>query len=193
MALSKLTDKQQAFVYEYIKDLNGTDAARRAGYKGTDNTLAVIAHENLRKPKIRAAIDQLLRERALTAAEVVSRLTDQARGIPEDCFTVFGTMIAVDFEKLREHGLLHLVKKVTYGRDGRPTIEFYDAQSALQLLGKYHKLFTDRVQVDDWRSQAIADIRRGAIDYEALAEAFDDTLAAELFRAAGVPVSPGES
>lgn len=37
---------------------NGTLAAELAGYKGSKATLAAIASENLRKPKIRAAIDQ---------------------------------------------------------------------------------------------------------------------------------------
>lgn len=49
------------------------------------------------------------------------------------------------------------------------------------------------LRVDDWRSQAIADIRMGKISYEALASAFDTSLAAELFAAAGVPVSVGQS
>lgn len=189
--MAKLTDLQQAFVYEYAIDLNGTDAAARAGYQGDRNTLGVIAYENLRKPKIRAAVDELLNERAMRATEVVSRLSDQARGIPADCFNVFGPLIMVDFEKLNERGLLHLIKKISYDRNSNPTIEFYDAQSALSLLGKHHKLFTDRVEVDDWQSKAIEYIRKGELSFEALADEFDPDLATELFRAAGVPVTPG--
>ena len=34
----KLTPKQQRFVSEYLKTGNATEAARRAGYKGNDNT-----------------------------------------------------------------------------------------------------------------------------------------------------------
>lgn len=56
---------------------------------------------------------------------------------------------------------------------------------------KYREQFT--VKVDDWRSQAIADIRAGLITYPALAQAFDDTLATELFREAGVPIQISES
>lgn len=48
------TTKQQRFIDFY--DGNATDAARRAGYKGNDNTLAQVGDENLRKPKIAAAI-----------------------------------------------------------------------------------------------------------------------------------------
>ena len=36
------------------------------------------------------------------------------------------------------------VKQSKYGE----TIEFVDVQRALELLGKYHSLFTDRVKID---------------------------------------------
>lgn len=52
MAVERLTDKQQAFVLCYLESLNATDAAQRAGYKGKRSTLAVVGHENLRKPAI---------------------------------------------------------------------------------------------------------------------------------------------
>ena len=58
-----LTPKQQKFVQEYVVCLNGTEAARRAGY--SHKTARQIASENLTKPYIRAAID---RERAAIAA-----------------------------------------------------------------------------------------------------------------------------
>jgi hypothetical protein len=148
VAKDGLTDKQQLFALEYAASLNGTEAAARAGYSGDRNTLGVVAFENLRKPKVRAEIDRLLKERTLQANEVLSRLADQARGIPADCFNVHGKLIGVDFEKLKEYGLLHLVKKVSYDRDGRPVVEFYDAQAALVHLGKHHGLFAERLEDD---------------------------------------------
>jgi phage terminase small subunit len=53
--VSKLTAKQQTFVDGYAG--NGTDAARKAGYAGSDNVLAQVARENLRKPHVAAAIE----------------------------------------------------------------------------------------------------------------------------------------
>jgi len=50
-----LNAKQQRFCEEYIKDLNGTQAAIRAGY--SKKTAYVIAYENLRKPEIVKEID----------------------------------------------------------------------------------------------------------------------------------------
>lgn len=49
-----LTPKQQAFVDAYTG--NGTAAARAAGYKGSDATLAQVASENLKKPEVLEAI-----------------------------------------------------------------------------------------------------------------------------------------
>ena len=190
-----LTDKQQAFVFEYVKDLNATDAARRAGYKGTYESLRVIGSQNLTKTHIRAAVDNLLEERALRATEVLSRLTDQALGVPEDCFEVYDGLIGINFTKLKERGLLHLIKKLSYDKFGHPVIEFYDAQSALVHIGRYHSLFTDKVRVEDdaWRREAIEYIRRGELSFDALVEeGFDRDLATELFKAAGVPVQAGQ-
>lgn len=60
MASNGLTPLQEAFVSYYIgaSRFIGADAARRAGYKGNRDTLAVVAYENLRKPQIAALIDQ---------------------------------------------------------------------------------------------------------------------------------------
>lgn len=57
----KLTDKQQAFIDEYLIDLNATQAAIRAGY--SEETAAVIGSENLVKPNIQKAIQEAQMER----------------------------------------------------------------------------------------------------------------------------------
>lgn len=49
-----LNPKQEKFVLEYLKDLNATQAAIRAGYSA--KTAAAIGSENLRKPQIMEAI-----------------------------------------------------------------------------------------------------------------------------------------
>lgn len=55
----KFTPKQARFIEEYRSTLNGTEAARRAGYKGNDLTLSSVASENLRKPSIALIVSQL--------------------------------------------------------------------------------------------------------------------------------------
>jgi len=49
-----LTPKQQRFIAEYLVDLNGTQAAIRAGYSA--KTARAIACENLKKPALAAKL-----------------------------------------------------------------------------------------------------------------------------------------
>ena len=75
-----MTDKQQAFVREYLIDLNATQAAIRAGY--SEKTARAIGHENLSKPEIAAAIEVATEERAekvaLSQEWVLERLMNEA-------------------------------------------------------------------------------------------------------------------
>jgi phage terminase small subunit len=57
-----LTPKQERFISEYLIDLNGTQAAIRAGY--SENTARAIASENLSKPDI---VDAIAEARAKVA------------------------------------------------------------------------------------------------------------------------------
>ncbi len=76
-----LTPKQQRFVDEYLIDLNGAAAARRAGY--SERTARQVAAENLTKPVIMAAIteaQQKLSQRTeLTQDWVLTQLRTEAR------------------------------------------------------------------------------------------------------------------
>jgi phage terminase small subunit len=54
--MRKLTQRQKSFIELY--DGNGTDAARRAGYSGSDNTLAQTARDLLRNPHVAEAIEK---------------------------------------------------------------------------------------------------------------------------------------
>lgn len=82
---SKLNPKQTRFVREYMADLNGTQAAIRAGY--SPKTARSIACENLKKPKIADAIHRAADSRpkvavlaATTAIEALSHVA--FRNIP---------------------------------------------------------------------------------------------------------------
>ncbi|MCA9644748.1 MAG: terminase small subunit [Myxococcales bacterium] len=60
MAARGLTQKQRLFVEAYVGPAKGnaTEAARIAGYSGSDAVLAVTAHGNLNNPKISDAIQK---------------------------------------------------------------------------------------------------------------------------------------
>lgn len=76
MSQAQLTPKQQRFVQEYAVDLNGTQAAIRAGY--SPKTARSIASENLQRPVVKSAIKKTLR----TGKERLQRLTAVAFADP---------------------------------------------------------------------------------------------------------------
>jgi len=75
---SQLSRKQLAFVEQYVALGNGTEAARRAGYRGSANSLGVQAHHNIRHPKIAPLIEQKLAkvDVEVTPVRVQRRLHD---------------------------------------------------------------------------------------------------------------------
>jgi len=60
--MTKLTDKQSAFVEEYLIDLNATQAAIRAGY--SEETAKQIGSENLTKLDIQEAVQEAQAKRS---------------------------------------------------------------------------------------------------------------------------------
>lgn len=77
MAESKqLTIKQYNFIEGIMQGLSGVQAAKQAGYKGAETTLAAVAYENLRKPQIEQAISERKAElQAQTGYDVNQWLT----------------------------------------------------------------------------------------------------------------------
>lgn len=137
-----MTQKETIWLNEYLKCWNATEAARRAGYKWPDK------QGQEKKAKFADAIQERIEAVKMDADEVLIRLSEQARGdVSEFLRFVDGVKDPfLDLKQAKEKGLLKLVKKFKYNYDGRPEIELYDAQSALQLLGKHLGLFTDRVE-----------------------------------------------
>jgi hypothetical protein len=83
----------------------------------------------------------------MSADEVLDRLAEQARGAPEKFITIQANLPYLDWQKLQDEGGLRLIKKLKYDSNGRPEVEFYDAQAALVHLGRHHALFTDKSEV----------------------------------------------
>lgn len=141
-----LSGKQRAFIDAYLGEakFNATEAARLAGYKGNDVTLASVGYENIRKPQIKSAIAAYWERNAMSAEEALSRIADVARADIGEFVTIIKKgekqVALVDMEQVKKHG--HLVKSISYTKYG-PRIELHDAPAALRDIGKYHALFTD--------------------------------------------------
>jgi len=152
-----LTGKQEAFINAYFAcGFNGVRAARKAGYKGSYSTLCVTAHDNLSNPKIRAEIDRRFKNAAMSADEVIMRLTDIARADYGDITDKDGN---VDVKLAKKRGLSHLIREQEFTEKYIPQeghddimirtakVKLHDPLRALELVGRFHSLFTDKQDI----------------------------------------------
>lgn len=137
-----LTNKQLAFIDEYLVDFNATQAAKRAGY--SPKTAYSIGQENLTKPEISQEIERRYQEKTMSQHEVLARLTEMARASLSDFVSIApdGTY-TFNLAQAARNNKMHLLKKIAFSR-GRLEIELCDSQAALVTLGRHHKLFTDK-------------------------------------------------
>lgn len=63
--MKRFTAKQKLFIHHYLATLNGVEAAKKAGYKGSYSTLGVTAHDNLKNPAIREVIDKHMKDKSM--------------------------------------------------------------------------------------------------------------------------------
>lgn len=185
-----LTIKQRLFIDHYIVCMNGTEAARLAGYEGNEATLANMASQNLRNHYILRALDGRLNAFSMSANEVLIRLTDIARGDIGDALNSSG---GIDPLEAKQRGKSHLIKRfktktiTTEDSDiNEAEVEMYDAQAALTTLMKFHGLLVDRVKVDDWRSDIIALLKDGKVTPKQVQHELGIEIAQELFNAVGI-------
>lgn len=79
---TKPTLKQERFARAYVLEANGAEAAIQAGYKvKSRQSAAVVASDNLTKPKVQRAIADwrlFLEDEILPSLETVRRLRDQS-------------------------------------------------------------------------------------------------------------------
>lgn len=127
------TAKQEMFCREFMIDMNATQAAKRAGYSGSDETLAVTGHENLRNPKIAKKIAELMSERSkkteITAEYVLMTIRDTI----ERCRQAVQVMEWNHDEKAMVP-------------TGEWKFEHGGVLKGCELLGRHLKLFTDKVE-----------------------------------------------
>ena len=140
-----LTDRRRRFVDEYLVDLNGTQAAIRAGY--APRGAGTEASRLLKNAEIRAAIDERLDAEALTRKEVLAGLSAIASGSLAAFLDISGATPKLDLTSDKAKLAMGLLKEVTIGEDGSIKIKMHDRLAALAHLGKAHSLFVDRQEV----------------------------------------------
>lgn len=128
MAANGLNRRQLAFIDAYVgrvdgvQRFNATAAARHAGYKDPEQS----AFDNKQNLAITARIEEILNAEAMTPAETLSELRDVATAEWRDFVIVRSNPRTGEIIETR----MDLRSKV----------------QALELIGKAHKLFTDKIE-----------------------------------------------
>jgi phage terminase small subunit len=154
-----LSTKHQLFVQEYLKDLNASAAARRAGYAVANANCR--GSELLKEPEIQEAIAQ-------AAAARLSRLQIEADDVLREILALATVDLAAAYDEkgnlLSIHEMPVAVRKAIAGVEvleefqGRGAqrehigstrkVKMWDRLKALELLGRHLALFNDKLDVN---------------------------------------------
>lgn len=152
-----MTPKQEAFVREYLIDLNATQAAIRAGY--SKRTAEKIGSENIRKPEIEAAITNAQKARAertqVNADWVLRRLHSDATADLSELYDEAGSIRPMkDWPMAFRTGLVAGIDTVQE-RDGDEyvtvrKVKLADRGKLLEMIGRHIGVgaFKDKVEHD---------------------------------------------
>lgn len=149
-----LNAKQTRFCEEYIIDLNGTQAAIRAGY--SKKTANRIASELLTKPDIKARIEELKAERSKRTGITADRVLQELALIGFSNITDF--LAIKDVKKTRtveifktgdiKDGKEAAISEVKQTKDGI-SLKLHSKTDALHKIGIHLDMFTQKVQMLD--------------------------------------------
>lgn len=157
------------FVAFYLANgRNGAKAARDAGY--AESGAHVQAHRLLRIAKVSEVLDAYWREVAMSSDEILSILSDQARGTMAPFLELDESTGLVDVNLTSEDARanLHLIKKLKSRSrvmqsqsdsdyvvvDQTIEFELHDAKDAAKVLAKHKGLLTDKLQIEDGPERA---------------------------------------
>ena len=152
---AKLTPKQKRFCEEYVIDLNGRQAAIRAGY--SKNSAAVISSQNLTKLNISAYIAQLAGKRSekteITAERVLGEIAKLAFFNRADVQDEDGNTLPLNEWSRDQLAALQEVTESTIIVGKRRSVtttktKVADKKASLELLGRHLKLFTDKIDLN---------------------------------------------
>lgn len=186
--MARLTEKQKKFVNEYLKDLNATQAAIRAGY--SKKTADRIGNENLKKLEIQKYLEQRMKDREkrteITQDQVVQELakialangTDFVRIAIKtgyrDILNEAGEVIRKEPFEYQGVELLNTdeipeekraaIAGIKQGANGIE-VKLNDKVKALELLGRHLGMFKDKVELSGKVDSEI-EIVIGTDDYE---------------------------
>jgi len=165
-----MTPKQEAFVREYLIDLNATQAAIRAGYSA--DTAGSQGHDLLKKPEIVASIANAQAKRSarteITQDMVIRELAKIGFADMRKLLKWTGNQPRMDLDAAEESGEVEIsaanfirlfdsdelddeivgaISEISQTRDGALKVKLHDKQAALVNIGKHLGMFKERVDV----------------------------------------------
>lgn len=147
--MAKLTAKQQRFAEEYLIDLNGTQAAIRAGY--SPQTANEQGSQLLAKLNIRAYVDKAIAEQSkrtgINADRVIKELARIALVNPADVINLKNATVRDGANKDDTASIASVKVKYFDGEISEREIKIADKIKALELLGKHLGMFKDNINI----------------------------------------------
>ena len=146
--MAELTERQKRFCEEYVIDLNGTQAAIRAGY--SESGASVEGTRLLANANVKSLIDKLKAEKTsankTTAQRVIDELSSIAFSDMKDLMSVDNaimdlrqmdegvsrTISSLEVDEMRVEGM-------TIGQTKK--VKLWDKMRALDMLGKHFGIF----------------------------------------------------
>lgn len=151
-----LNDKHARFVAEYLKDLNATQAAIRAGY--SPETAGAQGSRLLTNDEIAAAVAdgqaKVLAAAELSAVRTLEEMRRLAFSNAQDLFDTDGNLLPI--HKLPRDiaatiASVEVVKKNLAAGDGQTDtvhkLKTWDKTKALDMLGKHFGLLVDKMDI----------------------------------------------
>jgi len=181
----ELTPQQEKFVQELIKGKSQREAYRKAypnSKKWKDNSVDVNACRLFNSPKVKLRYEQLKNkviqkaeeEAIVSAVEVLKELKKIGFADIKDflSFRTEKTVVGYDEEtgdpiygyapviemKPSDQVDGTLIQEVSINQKGVFTFKLHDKLTALDKLGKYLKLFTEKVEVNEQRENPMANL-----------------------------------
>lgn len=153
----RLTQKQEMFCVKYFELGNATEAAVQAGY--SPKTAYSIGNENLKKPEIRARIQELRKKVEDAAIMNVSERQRKLSVIARARLTDFielgqdGSWVNIGPEVEGSGAIQEIRSRTEYDDKGaKPTVytsvKLHDPIKAIDLLNKMDKIYSEGPQVN---------------------------------------------
>src|SRR4030095_6734434 len=151
-----LSPRQDRFCHEYVKDLNATQAAKRAGY--SPKTSHVIGPRLLDKVGVHLLVERLKQQindaSVMSARETLQQITRIARSSIKRVFNPTGKMLSpCDMDEDVAAPIRSFDVQYSFGDDGAPPdqirrITLWDKMAALKFMAMHHKLIGPEVQIN---------------------------------------------